>query len=84
MVTFFDVCRAMEDPILETNCLMGLPECGGEVPCSGHVLWAEAKAKIIATLKTLTFKQIAADEISSPDAQHDPRLHVRSAGGGST
>ena len=75
-VTFFDVCQAMEDPILDASCMLGLPACGNAVPCSGHVKWAEAKAKVISTLEALTLKGVAPEEISSPDAEHAPRREV--------
>ncbi|NIR49850.1 Rrf2 family transcriptional regulator [candidate division KSB1 bacterium] len=44
---------------LAEECVLGLPECGGENPCPFHDQWAEIRESIIRALSTQTLAQFA-------------------------
>ena len=52
---------------------MGLKDCSDKRPCELHELWKAARDPVIARMKTLTLKELAASHDFS--AQHCRSIH---------
>ncbi len=62
-LTLFDVCLAMDDPIVQTRCMLGTAECSDERACPAHRFWSAHRMKQIEFLRETTISQIAAFEV---------------------
>lgn len=49
--TLFDVCVALDEPILESQCFLSEGGCNAKNPCHMHHYWVELKAKMTKVLK---------------------------------
>lgn len=58
-ISLLDVIKAVEGKDTFDNCVMGLPECGGKNPCPIHLMWAEAKTKLLKDLDAKSLADIA-------------------------
>ena len=45
-ITFYDVCVALEDPIVSASCMLNNGPCNKSSPCKFHNQWSEVKQKI--------------------------------------
>lgn len=59
-ISLLDVIKAVEGKDTFNDCVMGLPECGGRNPCPIHLMWAEAKTKLLTDLEAKSLADIAA------------------------
>lgn len=50
-LSFYDVCEALEDPIVHQRCILSRGACSGDAPCSMHYEWQKAKGRLISFLK---------------------------------
>lgn len=50
-LTLYDICQAMNEPILERSCFMSKYPCDQRSPCPLHNHWSGLKEKIISFLK---------------------------------
>lgn len=57
-ISFFDVCFAVEDPIVKSECVLYNRLCDNEHPCAFHGKWKKTKVRLIDFLKTHSFHQI--------------------------
>ena len=62
-LTLFDVCVAMDDPIVQSRCMLGTAECSDDRACPAHRFWSNHRAKQIEFLHETTISQVAAFEI---------------------
>jgi Rrf2 family transcriptional regulator, iron-sulfur cluster assembly transcription factor len=52
-LTFFDICSALDDPIVHPRCLLQNAPCGKGVPCSHHKEWSFLREQIAQHLTQL-------------------------------
>lgn len=67
----FDLCEALNDPIVQRRCMLGTAECSDERACPCHHFWTAHREKQIGFLKTTTIADIAAFEIRRRWARSD-------------
>ena len=58
-MTLFDLCAALDDPIVETRCLLEQVPCSDVRDCPAHEFWVGHRDKEIAFLKRTTVKEMA-------------------------
>jgi Rrf2 family iron-sulfur cluster assembly transcriptional regulator len=49
-ITFFDICLAVEDPIVKSECILFKKLCDKDKPCAFHGKWSKTKARFIEFL----------------------------------
>lgn len=59
-ISIYNICLALDEPLLQLKCLIGMPECSARTNCSFHSFWAEEKERILNHLKQNTISQVAA------------------------
>ena len=73
-ITLLEVCRTLDDPILQPRCALGVAECSDARACPAHAFAKETRNRITAFLANTTIADIAAFEAkrrwgaNSPDA----------------
>lgn len=50
-ISFLDVCKALEDPLLKQSCFLTKYSCNSQTPCIMHRHWLEMKEQMIAFLE---------------------------------
>lgn len=50
-LSFYDVCVALEDPVVNQSCVLSRKLCGGRTPCALHREWAKTRERILRFLK---------------------------------
>ena len=50
-VSFYDVCVALDDPIVMQSCFLTKSQCGSKNPCAQHQEWQKMRSKIFDFLK---------------------------------
>lgn len=58
-ITLFDLCTALDDPILANDCLLGNSFCAIETACHAHGFWSKQKDKELTYLKKTTVADLA-------------------------
>lgn len=61
-VTLLDLCVALDDPIVETRCLLEQTPCSDVRACPAHEFWVVHREKEIAFLERTSVADIAAFE----------------------
>ena len=46
-LTLYDVCVALDDPVVQNICLLGRRECSNIKSCIFHLRWGEMKRQIV-------------------------------------
>ncbi|MEN0020840.1 MAG: Rrf2 family transcriptional regulator [Planctomycetota bacterium] len=63
-ITLFEVCQALEDPIVERRCILGVSECSDERACPAHEFHCSHRAIALEFLRNTTVADVAAFETS--------------------
>jgi len=50
-LTFMDICKAVEDPIVASECVLRKQSCNLKAPCSFHLKWSETKKRLLLFLE---------------------------------
>lgn len=50
-ISFYDVCQALDDPLIKTGCFLSDGKCNSNAPCLMHKHWTDLKTKMVKTLK---------------------------------
>ncbi len=59
-ISLYDICEALDEPLLENRCILGLPNCSGDTnPCPLHNFWREQKEREIAFLHKQSIADVA-------------------------
>jgi len=58
-VSLYDLCVALDDPILKSRCILGMPECPSEDGCPVHHFWAKQLEEEIKFLHHTTLADVA-------------------------
>lgn len=61
-ITLFELCEAMDDPIIQTRCFLGTANCSDARACPAHAFWTEHRARLVEFLHETTVADIAAFE----------------------
>jgi Rrf2 family iron-sulfur cluster assembly transcriptional regulator len=59
-VTYYDVILAIDGEEVFTECVLGLPGCGHEVPCPIHEFWAPTRDLLKTTFVSQSLEESAA------------------------
>ena len=62
-VTLFELCEALDDPIVETRCLLEQTECTDERACPAHTFWVAQLDKEVEFLRRTTIQDMASFEL---------------------
>ena len=62
-ITLLDLCVALDDPIVETRCLLEHTPCSDVRACPAHEFWVAHREKELAFLGRTTIDEMAAFEI---------------------
>ncbi|MFV1958186.1 MAG: Rrf2 family transcriptional regulator [Planctomycetota bacterium] len=62
VVTLYDLCVALDDPIVETRCMLAREECSDLRACPAHEFWGAHREQEIAFLRCTTIADMAAFE----------------------
>ncbi len=76
-ITLFEVCDALNDPSVESRCLLGVSVCSDDRACPCHTFWTGHRGAYQAFLRKTTIADIAAFETRKRwkrDAQSRPRM----------
>lgn len=57
-ITICDVCIAFNEPLLQDNCFLGMPECSAQTNCPLHSFWSQEKKRIRKYLEKNTISTI--------------------------
>jgi Rrf2 family protein len=58
-VSLYEICEALDDPILKSRCILGMIECSNENGCPVHHFWAQQQKEEIKFLHKTTLADIA-------------------------
>lgn len=61
-LTLHDLCLALDDPILEQKCMLGVAKCSDERACPAHAFSMEERRRLLSFLTSKTIADIAAFE----------------------
>ncbi|MGE3106872.1 MAG: Rrf2 family transcriptional regulator [Phycisphaerales bacterium] len=63
-LTLWELCQAMNDPIIHARCMLGTAQCSDERACPAHAFWKEHRAQHMEFLMRTTIADVAAFEMS--------------------
>ena len=49
--SFYDICAAMGDPLLNQSCFLSRKACSGDTPCPKHDHWAKVRGTMFKFLE---------------------------------
>jgi len=58
-ITLYDICIALDDPAVQSTCLLGSEPCSDDRACPAHAFWRGHQTKLIAFLMTTTIQDVA-------------------------
>ena len=61
-ISLLDICAALDEPVAENRCMLGLRDCSNERPCPAHEFWSAQRAVLMEFLRHTTIADIAAFE----------------------
>ncbi len=61
-LTLYDLCVALDDPIVQKRCMLGIAPCSDERACPAHRFWTAHRQKQIEFLESTTVADVAAFE----------------------
>jgi Rrf2 family transcriptional regulator, iron-sulfur cluster assembly transcription factor len=56
-ITFYDICHAVDDPVVKSECVLFKRPCDREHPCAFHGRFSKTKARLIEFLEVTTLSQ---------------------------
>jgi Rrf2 family protein len=62
LVSLYDLCVALDDPIIQNRCMLGVAECSDERNCPTHKFWKAHRVREIEFLEQTSIADIAAFE----------------------
>ncbi|MFO0838488.1 MAG: Rrf2 family transcriptional regulator [Phycisphaerae bacterium] len=74
-ISLFDLCVAMDDPIVQARCMLGVAVCSDERSCPAHRFWKAAREEQAEFLRTTTVADITSFEV------HRRWKHLQPPGG---
>lgn len=78
-LSLYELCEALDDPILKSQCLLGLGTCSDDVACPAHEFSRKIRAKQLAFLRNTTLLQVGRyDELRRTSVGGRPAAKGRS------
>lgn len=68
-ITLFDVCVALNDPAIETRCMLGIDACSDARACPAHRFNVERRERLISFLRGTTVADVGSLDHLDP-VQH--------------
>jgi Rrf2 family iron-sulfur cluster assembly transcriptional regulator len=62
-ITLLDIAEALDDPLLDTRCMLGNAVCSDARACPAHRFWTEHRAQQVAFLAGSNLADVAAFEL---------------------
>ena len=81
-ITVYDVVKVLDGETLFEECVLGLPGCSDDNPCSLHKHWRNIKLEIQNSLKTETMDNVALQittgqiRLCDPPAKHRLQMKI--------
>jgi Rrf2 family protein len=57
-INLLDIVRAIDDPLVEERCMLGIPHCSDERACPVHDFWKERRSEIVRHLESITLDDL--------------------------
>lgn len=77
-VTLYDVAVALDEPVTQDQCYLGIPTCADETPCAAHSFWKTQRRREVRFLRKTTLAEVASYDELHPDLRVE-RAVARSA-----
>lgn len=61
-ISLYDLCEAMDDPVVQPRCMLGTAMCSDDRACPAHKFWTTHRNKALEFLKGTLVADIAAFE----------------------
>ena len=61
-ISMYDVCVALDDPVIRSTCMLGTAPCSDERACPAHKVWTATRGKVLDFLRETSVADIAAFE----------------------
>ncbi len=61
-ISMYDVCVALDDPVVRPTCMLGTAACSDDRACPAHTFWKGARTDVIQFLQKTNVADIAAFE----------------------
>lgn len=61
-LSLYDLCMALDDPIVQLRCMLNTAQCSDERSCPAHHFWKVHRERQIEFLRTTTVADVAAFE----------------------
>jgi Rrf2 family protein len=61
-ISLFDLCTALDDPVVEKRCMLGTAECSDDRACPAHPFWTVERDRQLSFLHQTTLHDMAAFE----------------------
>lgn len=61
-ISLFDIVTAIEGDTMFTACMLGLPGCGEQAPCTLHAEWTIRRRQLMTMFKRATLARLAQRE----------------------
>lgn len=58
-IRLYDVCEALDDPVIRPLCLLGGVQCSDDRACPTHEFWRDHQARLIELLRRTTIQEVA-------------------------
>lgn len=56
-VTFYDICDALDDPVVRNSCFLSKNQCQSSDPCRFHDDWLKEKKRMMTFLKSMKIEK---------------------------
>jgi len=61
-ISLYELCVALDDPVVRTTCMLGTAQCSDERACPAHKFWTAHRAEAIEFLSSTKVAHIATFE----------------------
>ncbi len=58
-ICLYEICVALDEPLLENRCFLGLPRCSEANPCPLHLFWSHQREVELEFLRKTTLADVA-------------------------
>lgn len=58
-ITIYDLCAALDDPLVKERCMLGMASCSDDRRCPAHEFWKAQREKELEFLRRTTLADVA-------------------------
>lgn len=58
-MTLFDIALALDEPVTQDQCYLGIPSCSSVNPCAAHAFWKVQRRREVRFLRKTTLSEVA-------------------------